>query len=476
MLNLIVATTRDFGIGYKNRLPWNYPDELSRFRKITTFNPNSVQNTLIMGRITAESLPKALPNRTNILLTTRSDYQKDGFVVQGDLLSAFEMTIRTNPLSEIYVIGGAQIYREALKYPNLIKRIYLTTINKDYECDVKIPELAEYLESFGHLVDVETHVDYTYNVYEVKREQSVQSEQNYLDILLKLCRAPFRQTRNALTKSLFSSHLTFDLQEGFPLLTTKRVFWKGIVNELLFFLGGCTDNNWLKERGVHIWDANTTKEFIDNCGLLYEEDDLGPMYGAQFRHYGAEYIGKDVDYTGQGKDQFSEVIDLLVNDPFSRRILMTSYNYDQVKLGVLYPCHSIVLQFYVDEQLVDGETVRFVSLQMYQRSGDYFLGVCYNIASNALLLHIVVNILNHRSGIKYDVGKLHMIFGDYHLYENHIRQAITQMARMPRAFPKLNIKNNIESIDPKYFLGLELSNFEILDYNPYPGIKAEMVA
>lgn len=488
MLNIIVAATRDYGIGLDNRLAWNYPQDLTYFQKITMTNSidPSVRNTLIMGRKTAESLPNGLPlpDRTNILLTCQSDYVREGFIVANDLLSALEMTVKVNPSSEIFVIGGAQIYSDVVtNYPNLVKRVYLTQVMRDYVCDVKVPELGEYLEKHCERIELRTKIDSDDNlnffVYRPILNPVTATEQAYLNLLRDLCLAPMRETRNSKTKSLFSSHLTFELQEGFPLLTTKRVFWKGIVNELLFFLGGCTDNQWLKNRGVHIWDANTTSEFLAKCGLPYPPDTLGPMYGAQFRYYGAEYKGKDVDYTGQGKDQFAEVIDLLLNDPHSRRILMTSYNYDQVKLGALYPCHSLVLQFYVEEKTLTNETtpIRYVSLQMYQRSCDWCCGAPYNIASNALLMHIVVSILNGRSSkVKYDVGKLHMVFGDYHLYENHIRNSLLQMSRIPRIFPKLVIHNQIESIEPKYFLGLESSNFEIVDYQPYPVVKYEMIA
>lgn len=477
MLNIILAHTPKFGIAFKNKIPWNIPHDLGYFQEVTSKRlPNiDVPNVLIMGRLTADTLKRPLKDRVNLVLTSNGDYRKDeGFIPKSSLLDALEYSFLEHRKSPIFVIGGSHVVTETLKYPNLIDKIYLTYICHEYECDVFVNDLKEFVESNSDVVKFEAHETHNYLVYQNRRPQS--SEQDYLNILHRLLQSPGRQTRNAVTRSLFSTPLTFDLQEGFPLLTTKRVFWKGIVNELLSFLGGCTDNSWLKSRGVHIWDKNTTEEFIRNLGLPYPEDTLGPMYSHQFRYYGAEYKGKDVDYTGQGKDQFAEVIDLLLNDPHSRRILMTSYNYDQVKLGVLYPCHSLVLQFYVEEQIVEGEKVRYVSMQCYIRSNDIICGAPFNIASNALLVHIVVNILNQQSRIKYDVGRLHIILGDYHLYENHIRQAIIQMGRVPRVYPKLEIKNNIESINPKYFLSLDHFNFELIDYQPYPAIKAEMVA
>jgi len=468
MLNIILAITDDYGIGYKNTIPWKFSNDLIRFYNITTYNKHNVNNTLIMGRLTAESLPKSLPKRNNILLTRQTDYELENFIVKPDLLTALEWSFKTNPKSNIFVIGGAQIIRELLKYPNLINKIYLTKITENYTCDAFVLELCAFL--YNQCTIIET-IDFSSELiyYTYQHNKSTSSEQNYLDLMLNILRAPERSTRNAVTKSLFSSHLTFDLEDGFPLLTTKKVFWKGIVNELLFFLGGCTDNNWLKERNVHIWDGNTTKEFIEKCNLPYEEGDMGPMYGFMWRYYGAKYQGMKHDYTNQGKDQFAEVIDLLINDPYSRRILMTTYNYDQVKEGVLYPCHGVMCQFYVEDNKIN--------LQMMQRSCDWFLGVCYNIASYALLLEIIVNHLNHRIGSKkYQSGKLYMTFGDYHLYDTHYQQAIQQISRIPRAYPTLLIKENIESIDPKYFLSLTADNFVIENYDSYPGIKANMVA
>ena len=500
MLNIILAATRNYGIGIGNMLPWNFSEDLVRFRNITTYNPNNVKNIVIMGRLTAESMSKPLPNRINIVLTRqdglrhwnnthRHTHTLDDFVVKPDLISALEWSFQTSPKSSIFVIGGAQIVRETLKYPNLIKTVYLTQINDDYKCDVFIPELGEYLYNYCETTEtISPNYKISYYMYQKKYIKS--SEQDYLNVMATLLRAPERQTRNAITKSIFSSDLTFDLQDGFPLLTTKKVFWNGIVNELLFFLGGCTDNGWLQARDVHIWDANTSKEFLQKCNLPYEENTLGPCYGFQWRYYGAKYKGKSHDYSSpdtgdstdpnsstitttsssssQGKDQFAEVIDLLINDPYSRRILMTTYNYDQVKEGVLMPCHGIACQFYVEDNVI--------SLKMTQRSGDWFLGVCYNIASYALLLEIIVNYLNQATKLNYRAGRLHLSFGDCHLYQTHYRQALIQIARIPRAYPKLVFKENITSIDPKYFLSLSLDNFIIENYNPYPGIKASMVA
>ena len=293
----------------------------------------------------------------------------------------------------------------------------------------------------------------------------------YLNYLFSLLYSPIRSTRNGLTMSNFGAHLTFNLKEGFPALTTKRLFWKGVVNELLFFLGGCTDNKWLQDRGVHIWDGNTSSSFLESTGLPYSEGDLGPMYGYQFRYFGKEYKGKEVYSVPSPEcDQLAEVISLIRNDPFSRRILLTTYNYSQAKQGVLYPCHGLVIQFYVQPDFS-------IDCQMYQRSADWFLGVPFNIASYALLVCILVNHLNYLEGDrKFSPGRLLMTFGDYHLYASHTSAALTQLGRFPKKYPTLNIIEPIVSIEPNYLLGLTPDNFQLVDYTPYPSIRAEMVA
>lgn len=306
--------------------------------------------------------------------------------------------------------------------------------------------------------------------------QEITNELSYLHILrdLLFSKNPPRQTRNALVKSAFSQHIEFDLspENGniFPVLTTKRIFWKAIVYELLFFLGGCTDNKWLQERGVHIWDGNTSRKFLDSVGLTkYEEGDLGPMYGFNWRFFGAEYGSSKDSYIGHGKDQFANVISLLLNDPFSRRIMMTTYDPETADEGCLKPCHGLIVQFYVDNDYS-------ISIQMYQRSADWFLGVPFNIASYSLLLHIMVNYLNYIQTTRfYRCGKLHITFGDYHLYSDHIIPAITQLLRPPKPFPTLHITDAITSIEPEYFLSLSHENFKLINYEPHSAIKASML-
>ncbi|CAM9244375.1 unnamed protein product [Ascophyllum nodosum] len=258
------------------------------------------------------------------------------------------------------------------------------------------------------------------------------------------------------TLSKFGVQMRFSLrEERFPLLTTKRVFWRGVAEELLWFISGCTNANVLKERGIHIWDGNGSREFLDNLGLTdREEGDLGPVYGFQWRHFGAEYTNMRADYTGKGVDQLAECIKKIKTNPEDRRIVLSAWNPADLGKMALPPCHMFC-QFYVAE----GE----LSCQMYQRSADMGLGVPFNIASYALLTRLVAQACDLKAG-----EFVHTI-GDAHVYLNHVEALREQLRRKPRPFPTLSIapgKNNIDSF--------EYSDFELRGYSPHKTIKMKM--
>jgi thymidylate synthase len=294
-------------------------------------------------------------------------------------------------------------------------------------------------------------------------------ENNYLSLLGKiLIQGNVRKTRNATTISLFGEKLEFNLQDSFPLLTTKKLFLRGIFEELVWFLNGNTNSKLLEDNNVNIWKCNSTQEFIDNMGLPYKEGDIGNMYGFQLKHYGEEYKDCLTDYSNKGFDQIKYCINLLKHDKYSRRILMTTYRPDKAHHGVLYPCHGITIQFYVSE--IDN--INYLSCHMYQRSADMFLGVPFNIASYSLLVYMLCNILNssNECDYKYKPDKLIMSFGDAHIYEQHYECIHEQMSRNPYIFPSINIKSDIADISDFKWEHIELEN-----YKCYDRIKADMV-
>ena len=247
------------------------------------------------------------------------------------------------------------------------------------------------------------------------------------------------------TKSVFGYQMRFNLQDGFPLVTTKKLHLKSIIYELLWFINGETNIKYLKENGVKIWDA-----WADKNG------DLGPVYGSQWRNWNNEKI-----------DQVSNLIELIKNNPNSRRMLVSAWNpsvlpdthkgFDENIMNgkaALPPCHAF-FQFYVSNKKL--------SCQLYQRSADIFLGVPFNIASYALFTHMIAHVC------KLDVGDFVHTFGDAHIYNNHTDQIQLQLSRSPRKLPKLNIKRRVNSI-----FDFRFEDFEILNYDPYPHIKGKV--
>jgi len=235
------------------------------------------------------------------------------------------------------------------------------------------------------------------------------------------------------TKSVFGYQMRFDLSEGFPLLTTKKLHTKSIIHELLWFLKGETNIAYLKENGVSIWD-----EWADSKG------NLGPVYGYQWRSWPTA--------TGEHIDQITQVIDMIKKNPDSRRLIVSAWNVADINQMKLPPCHAF-FQFYV----ADGK----LSCQLYQRSADIFLGVPFNIASYALLTLMVAQVCNLKPG-----EFIHTL-GDAHLYSNHIEQAKLQLTRDFRKLPQMKINQNVKSI-----FDFKFEDFELLNYEPHPHIKA----
>jgi dihydrofolate reductase/thymidylate synthase len=414
-----------------------------------------------MGYNTCLSLPSKLDGRINIILS-KKDFKSDKFDEKYiDLNNFIYNSHKYAPNQKIFIIGGKSIIENCLtEYSNLIDTIYHTEIqhkfrHEDSNIYLNIDLLKKY-EKYRETI-VEKTFDYNINFH--KYVLPKHEEFQYLELLNEcINKGDFRDTRNSKTYSLFNKSMTFDLTKGFPLFTTKKVHLRGIFEELMFFIRGQTDSKILEKKGINIWKPNTTKEFIDKVGLDYREGDMGPMYGFQWRHFNSFYMGCDHDYSNFGFDQLEYCLDLLMNDPHSRRILMTTYNPAQAKMGVLYPCHSIVIQFYVNENVSNGE--RKVSMNLYIRSNDFAVGNPYNVASNALLLHLICNTLNARSGKNiYIPSKLNVLIGDLHVYQQHTDGVTKQINRMPYNFPTIKINKKLTKIEDYNWEDIELENY-----------------
>jgi len=278
-------------------------------------------------------------------------------------------------------------------------------------------------------------------------------EQQYLKLIERIIdNGKYRLDRTKVgTRAVFGTTMRFDLSNNkLPLLTTKRTFWRGIAVELLWIISGATDAKTLNAQRIKFWNANGTREFLDNRGLTeYEVGDLGPVYGFQWRHFGAKYVDCHTDYTGQGVDQLANCIKLLKTNPYSRRIIMSAWNPADLDKMALPPCHMFC-QFFVHEE----DEIKYLSCQLYQRSGDMGLGVPFNIASYALLTHLVAQICGMKA---YEF--IHVI-GDTHVYVNHIEPLAEQLKRDPYPFPTLEIDSSITDIDDFKYEHLKLKNYK----------------
>jgi thymidylate synthase/dihydrofolate reductase len=445
-MELIVAIDSNNGIGYKGEIPWNSREDLRYFREKT------LDKTLLVGRKTVEKLPHL--SRRNIICLSRNPTTNTREWLNKVILVPDMDSIR----EPVIVAGGAQVYKEALSKKGFLSRVYLTVIKGTYDCDTYFD--MEWLKDF---IIVEKVVSQDSGNEYLTLVHKKHTEHQYLALLREILDfGTMREGRNGITKSLFMNNFKFDLRDGFPLLTTKKMFFRGILAEFIFFLNGATDSTALSDAGVRIWEGNTTKEFIESRGLPYAEGVMGPMYGYQWRHFNAPYSlnddGKPKDPVG-GIDQLANVVNLIKADPHSRRILLTSYNPSQAEEGVLYPCHSIIIQFYVDGDFLD--------MSCYNRSQDVFLGVPYNIASSSLLLMIVSKLTQKTP--RY----LIMTMGDTHLYESHLPQAEIQSKRIPYRFPTLTIPDIKDLNDLK---NLKTSDFTLLAYLHHRTIRAPMIA
>ena len=287
-------------------------------------------------------------------------------------------------------------------------------------------------------------------------------EDQYLNLIREiLSRGTWEEGRNGRTKSIFGHSMRFSLANGkIPILTTKKTAWNTCLKELLWFISGKTSNQLLLDQGVRIWDGNSSREFLDSRGLNhYEVNELGPIYGHQWRHFNAKWQGDAHDYSGEGVDQLQQIIDAL-KDPkqrTSRRLIMTAWNPLQLDEMALPPCH-IMCQFNVH----DGNKL---SCMMVQRSCDFFLGIPFNIASYSLLTHLIAK---HCGLEAYEF--VHFM-GNCHLYENAIDAAELQITRKPFDFPTVTIKQVRENIND-----YQVDDFIINNYQHHEPIKVDMVA
>ena len=297
-------------------------------------------------------------------------------------------------------------------------------------------------------------------VKEYDDEELIHDEHQYIALIEDIINnGDIVKGRNGITKTVFGCAMHFSLENGkIPLLTTKKVAWKTCLKELLWFISGSTNNDLLQNQNVNIWNGNASRDFLDSRGLVkLRENDLGPVYGHQWRHFNAEYNTCDDDYDGKGVDQLSFIIKQLKNPEqcYSRRLIMSAWNPCQIDEMALPPCHVLV-QFNV----LPGKKL---SCSLYQRSGDVGLGVPFNIASYSFLAHLIAK---HCGLIAHEfIYNL----GNCHIYDDHLKSLSEQIKRKPYDFPTITIKEVRNSIDD-YIVG----DFDIDNYQCHSQIKMNM--
>ena len=485
--SVIVACDDEGGIGKEEMIPWDIKEDRNYFRRVTK------HGIVIMGRKTYESLPekyRPLPKRVNIVIsTTMTDNNVNVTVVDSlfkalkisrnlqilekihresnnnnDNINDIEQSMKKyNKENRVWLIGGKEVIEEGMTtYRHLLRKAHVTYVRGKYDCDVilNMNIFNGYHTAFEAVNISKMHETNIY-VYDVKSP-----EDSYLEVVAKiLTTGEIRNDRTGVgTMSIFGDRMEFDISKSIPLLTTKKVLYKKVISELLWFISGSTDVKDLQKRGVNFWNANSSREFLDNRGLDdYEEGDLGPVYGHQWRHSGAPYVDCKTDYNGLGVDQLNAAIDTIKNNPDCRRIIISSWVPGDIDKMALPPCHCL-FQFYVRYDKINGK--RYLDCQLYQRSCDMFLGVPFNIASYTILTYMIAHLTNLKP------GRFIHVLGDAHVYLNHLCQAKKMLSRTPKPLPTLSFNRTpqeIGSID-----NFIESDFIVENYDPWPYIKAEM--
>ena len=528
-LHIVVAYTfNNHGIGKNGVLPWHIPEDIAHFKHITTSKEENYFNIVVMGRKTWDSIPnhfKPLENRFNIIVSNDANYRieqntlyKCGTINKnnntGVYFTTWDNFITTDYLQieenfnklycnnekhiinkfNYYIIGGEQIYKKALD-TNVNIKIHATeiySINKqEIECDTFFPNILNISnkpnEQLNNILITnvspfqtsktkdENGNHYLYRFITYNRQNNYRldefpfksEEDNYLELMKTILYSGVSSDdRTGVgTLSIFGSMLKYNLRDTFPLCTTKRMFFRAIFEELMFYLSGKTDNKILQSKNIHVWDGNTTREFLDKRGLHhYEEGDLGQTYGFNFRHFGAEYKGCDYDYGAGtersiGYDQLANVIHLIKNEPGSRRIIIDLWDCASIHKAALPSC-LCKYQFNVNTETKE------LNLAIYLRSSDFFLANNWNSTCGALFVYLLCNL----EGIDLSPGELTVFIADAHLYKTHQEQVKLNLERMPLPFPKLLIKGEKK----KSINDFTFEDLDLIGYKAYPNIKAEM--
>lgn len=452
MFITIVACDRDNGIARDGVIPWRYKDDLEFFKN-TTLN-----GVIIMGRKTFLSIGRALRDRVNCVITndTEFEYVYDGIHTFTNPWDCVKYCLTQHKDKKLFVIGGKSIY-EWFDQNRLVSEYYHTVIYASYECDLYYNPKNGYSRNA-----YDTNIIKQSDDYHIEHTVCINAEeQNMLFVMNELIQLPVREDRTGTgTHSGFGPQFVFNLQHRtFPLMTTRKMFFKGIFEELMMYLRGQTDSKLLEAKGVPVWSANTSRDFLDKRGLTdLPEGDMGHSYGFSFRHFGAQYKDCHTDYTNQGFDQLQYIIDELKNNPFSRRLIISLWEPNHMHRAALPPC-LYNYQFYVRED----NTTKYLSCMMTQRSSDFAVAGGWNVATGALLVYLLAYYTNM------EPDQLIWNVGDIHIYHNLVDQVREQIERTPYMYPKIELINMPDNITQ-----VERKNITLYGYRSHPAIKLIM--
>ncbi len=459
------------GIGYNNDLLISLKDDMRHFKSITN------GNIVLMGKNTWISIKnKPLKDRISFIFTNdigliNTEYNQKHFNKNTEYfmnMDIFDSIYNEN--MNVFIIGGSYVFDI---FMNKAENMYLTEI-KNFDFKTKIPDcflkhpgqeykLINYSKKY-----IENNV--SYRILHYKKINNYKTQENkYLDLAHSIINTGVeRIDRTGVgTIGLFATQIKYDISEEFPLFTSKYVNFKNIIEELLWICRGDTNAKILSNKGVKIWDGNSSRDYLDSLNLKYDEGIIGPSYGWQLRFYNAPYdqIYSDTNNIDDsvsigGIDQLLYVENLLKTDPMSRRILFNLWNPNQLSEMALPPCHMVYM-WYVEKK--DG--VNTLNAQLIMRSNDFFLAGCYNNVTISVLTMILALRCNMQPGIIVHTTN------DCHIYKNHIEQMKLQLSRDLRPLPKLVID---DSVKYKNWKDIKYEDFELIGYMPHNYIKAEM--
>lgn len=453
---LICCVDSKYGIGHSNQLPWNNRDDIRYFKQITSNNDhNEKVNIVIMGNNTFKSIPGGLlPGRLSLVLSNKvassskpveltTDISKPIFFTDYEQLLLSIHKSKKN-INKIFIIGGSQIYNLFTDL-QLVSVIHLTMLNDQYECDTFFNK--DILNRFK-IVNTESGSNLQFITYEYVNKD----ENKYLKLLNSIISNGIHKLdrTNIGILSVFGKQLKFNVRNWrLPLYTHRKMFARGIIEELLFFISGSTDTKILENKKVNIWKGHTSREFLNSRNLqAYDEGEYGPMYGYLLRHWGYQYQGKHHDYTNKGFDQLKYVINEIKTNPTSRRILFSYWNPTVFNEQPLYSCH-ILYQFYVDIEKHE------ISCMFTMRSNDFALANCFNVCSCTLLLFLICKTTG------YNPGKVVYNVNDCHVYNNQLDIVNEFKNNKTFNFPICYI----DTTDVTDITDFKYSNFNIMFYN-----------